>query len=37
MPYVSMPNQFRRDLRAGKKMIGFWCSLASNLTTEMIG
>jgi 2-dehydro-3-deoxyglucarate aldolase len=37
MPYSPNPNSFRRRLRAGEKMIGFWCSLASNLTTEMIG
>jgi 2-dehydro-3-deoxyglucarate aldolase len=37
MPYVSMPNSFRRDLRAGKKLIGCWASLASNLTTEILG
>jgi len=37
MPYVSMPNQFRRDLRAGKTLIGCWASLASNITTEILG
>jgi 2-dehydro-3-deoxyglucarate aldolase len=32
-----MPNTFRRDLRAGKTMIGCWASLASNITTEILG
>src|SRR4051812_42133474 len=32
-----MPNTFRRDLRAGKSLIGCWASLASNLTTEILG
>ena len=36
-PYVAMPNAFRRDLRANKPLIGCWCSLASNLTTEILG
>lgn len=36
-PYVAMPNSFRRDLRAGKTLIGCWASLASNLTTEILG
>jgi 2-dehydro-3-deoxyglucarate aldolase len=36
-PYVSMPNSFRRDLRARKKLIGCWASLASNITTEILG
>jgi 2-dehydro-3-deoxyglucarate aldolase len=37
VPYVSMPNSFRRDLCAGKTMIGCWASLASNITTEILG
>ena len=37
MPYVSMPNSFRRRLRAGEKLIGCWASLASNITTEILG
>jgi 2-dehydro-3-deoxyglucarate aldolase len=32
-----MPNTFRRDLRAGKPLVGCWASLASNLTTEILG
>lgn len=36
-PYSSMPNTFRRDLRAGKTLIGCWASLASNITTELLG
>lgn len=36
-PYSSMPNAFRRDLRAGKSLIGCWASLGSNITTEVLG
>ena len=36
-PYSSLPNSFRRDLRAGKTLIGCWASLASNITTEILG
>jgi 2-dehydro-3-deoxyglucarate aldolase len=36
-PYIAMPNSFRRDLRANKQLIGCWCSLASNITTEILG
>jgi 2-dehydro-3-deoxyglucarate aldolase len=36
-PYVAMPNAFRRDLRANKPLVGCWCSLASNITTEILG
>lgn len=36
-PYVSMPNSFRRDLRARKPLIGCWASLANNITTEILG
>jgi 2-dehydro-3-deoxyglucarate aldolase len=32
-----MPNSFRRDLLAGKPLIGCWASLCSNLTTEILG
>jgi 2-dehydro-3-deoxyglucarate aldolase len=32
-----MPNTFRRDLRAGKSLIGCWASLGSNITTEVLG
>jgi len=37
-PYSPLPNnQFRRDLLAGKKLIGCWASLCSNITTEILG
>ncbi|HWZ91741.1 MAG TPA: 2-dehydro-3-deoxyglucarate aldolase [Polyangiaceae bacterium] len=36
-PYVAMPNSFRRSLRDKKRLIGCWCSLASNITTEILG
>lgn len=36
-PYTAFPNQFRKDLIAGKKLIGCWCSLASPITTEVLG
>jgi 2-dehydro-3-deoxyglucarate aldolase len=36
-PYRPFPNSFRADLRAGKRLIGCWCSLASPITTEVIG
>jgi 2-dehydro-3-deoxyglucarate aldolase len=36
-PYVAMPNSFRRDLKAGKTLIGCWVSLASNISTELLG
>jgi 2-dehydro-3-deoxyglucarate aldolase len=36
-PYVAMPNSFRRDLQAGKQLIGCWVSLASNISTEILG
>lgn len=36
-PYSSLPNTFRRDLLAGKSLIGCWASLASNITTEILG
>ena len=37
MPYDAFPNLFRRDLIAGKPLIGCWCSLASPITTEILG
>jgi 2-dehydro-3-deoxyglucarate aldolase len=37
MPDVPLPNPFRQDLRAGKKLIGCWASLASHITTEILG
>ena len=36
-PYVPMPNSFRRDMRVRKTLIGCWASLASNITTEILG
>lgn len=36
-PYSAFPNQFRRDLIAGKRLIGCWCSLANPITTEILG
>jgi 2-dehydro-3-deoxyglucarate aldolase len=37
LPYTAFPNQFRRDVIAGKKLIGCWCSLGSPITTEVLG
>lgn len=36
-PYQAFPNTLRRDLRAGKTLIGCWASLASPITTEVLG
>ena len=36
-PYQSFPNSFRRDLLAGKRLIGLWSSLASPITMEVLG
>ena len=36
-PYRGFPNSFREDLRAGKRLIGCWCSLANPITTEVLG
>jgi len=36
-PYYPFPNSFRRDLRAGKTLIGCWASLGSPITTEVLG
>ncbi len=36
-PYTAFPNQFRQDLLAGKPLIGCWLSLASAITTEVVG
>ena len=36
-PYVPMPNQFRKDLLAKKNLVGCWVSLASNISTEILG
>jgi 2-dehydro-3-deoxyglucarate aldolase len=37
VPYQSFPNSFKRDLLAGKKLIGIWSSLANEITTEALG
>ena len=36
-PYSAFPNTFKRDLRAGKQLIGCWASLANPITTEILG
>lgn len=36
-PYQSFPNSFKRDLLAGKTLIGCWSSLSSAITTEVLG
>jgi len=36
-PYTSPPNSFKRDLVAGKRLIGCWCSLANASTAEVLG
>ncbi|MEO7336824.1 MAG: 2-dehydro-3-deoxyglucarate aldolase [Caldimonas sp.] len=36
-PYTAFPNRFRENLVAGKRLIGCWCSLASPITTEVLG
>lgn len=36
-PYQPFPNNFKRDLLAGKKLIGCWSSLSSAITTEVLG
>ncbi len=35
--YRGIPNTFRADLIAGKRLIGCWCSLASPITAEVLG
>jgi 2-dehydro-3-deoxyglucarate aldolase len=35
--YPPLPNTFRKDLTAGKTLIGCWCSLASPISTEVMG
>ena len=37
VPYRPFPNQFRADLRAGKRLIGCWASLAAPTTAEILG
>lgn len=36
-PYSPFPNTFKRDLKAGKRLIGCWASLANPITTEVLG
>jgi 2-dehydro-3-deoxyglucarate aldolase len=37
MIYTAFPNTFRRDILAGKRLIGCWSSLANPITTEILG
>jgi len=36
-PYSAFQNQFRRDVVAGKRLIGCWCSLGNPITAEVLG
>lgn len=36
-PYQGVPNSFRTDLIAKKRLIGCWCSLANPISTEVLG
>lgn len=36
-PFIGIPNRFRQDLVARKRLIGCWCSLANPVTTEVLG
>ncbi len=36
-PYQGVPNTFRADLIAKKRLIGCWCSLANPISTEVLG
>jgi len=36
-PYSPFPNTFKQRLLAGERLIGCWCSLASPITTEVLG
>lgn len=36
-PYSPYPNSLRQRLRAGERLIGCWCSLASPISTEVLG
>ena len=35
--YQAFPNSFKRDLLAGKRLIGCWASLSSAISTEVLG
>jgi 2-dehydro-3-deoxyglucarate aldolase len=37
MTSAALPNRFRQDLLAGKRLIGCWLSLGSAITTEVVG
>ncbi|MGB3196445.1 MAG: 2-dehydro-3-deoxyglucarate aldolase [Saprospiraceae bacterium] len=37
VPYRPFPNQFKKDLLAGKRLIGCWSSLASHISMEVLG
>lgn len=36
-PFTAFPNRFKQDLLAGRTLIGCWASLASPITTEILG
>lgn len=36
-PYSPFPNSLRQRLQAGERLIGCWCSLASPISTEVLG
>ena len=36
-PYNPLPNSFRKDLIAGKQLIGCWAGLSSHISTEILG
>lgn len=36
-PYQPFPNSFKRDLLAGKTLVGCWSSLSNAITTEVLG
>src|SRR5580704_8649734 len=36
-PYTAVPNKFRHDIVARKRLIGCWCALGSPITTEVLG
>ena len=37
VPYRPFPNHFKKDLLAGKRLIGCWSSLSNAITTEILG
>ena len=36
-PYTAFPNAFKRDLRAGKRLLGCWVTLANPIAAEIVG